>query len=464
MGGVRRRKGRVRGGILCRYILIGCRGCGCVGVAGEWGRHFICICILLFLNFALTSFFVSLLVVRVGVRRRLADVRVDVVPVAVAEGLKVPVDRALQTLVEVHLLRPPEVAELRRVDDVAEVVEVTVRDARHPVLHLVLWLHQPHQLRRDVLHRDLVLRADVVDLTQVPALHHARVRTRHVVCVHKGAHLVARALDGHLLVLGQQPDEARDDLLRVLARAVHVVAAGDDDGQVEGLAVRLDDELGGGLRRSVGVGRVEHRVLELLVLDLAVDFVGGDVDELLQLAVHLRALEQVVRAQHVGLGEVHGVAEGVVDVRLGGEVDQGVDVVALQQVHHEVGARDVALDERVVARQLLLRHVLLVRTVVHDVQVVDLALRVPRSEVVDEVRPDEAAPARHQHVLHRPRALAGTRVFLRSLDCVRHVGGGRRGGGGGGGGTKGSGFVLANCTLLGLFLLLLSMKYRYCSF
>lgn len=132
-----------------------------------------------------------------------------------------------------------------------------------------------------------------------------------------------------------------------LVGSVDVVAADDDDGELEALLVRVDQHLGGGLGGGVGVGGGEDAGLEeviILVLNLTVDLIGGDVDEALD-ADLLGRLEQHVGAVDVGVGETVRVSEAQVDVRLGGEVEDGVDVVALEAVHHLGGVGDVALVE-----------------------------------------------------------------------------------------------------------------------
>lgn len=91
------------------------------------------------------------------------------------------------------------------------------------------------------------------------------------------------AVDAAFLALEKAQDELWDDLLRVLAGPVDVVAARDDDGQLVGTDIglrshksqrlergracvevgggHLADELGGGLGARVGVGWLEDGVL-----------------------------------------------------------------------------------------------------------------------------------------------------------------------------------------------------------
>lgn len=75
--------------------------------------------------------------------------------------------------------------------------------------------------------------------------------------------------------------------------------------------------------------------------------VRADVDEALD-AGQFRGLEQHVRAEDVVLRELERVTEGVVDVGLGREVHDRVDLLRLQHEVHQVGAADVALHELVV--------------------------------------------------------------------------------------------------------------------
>ena len=100
--------------------------------------------------------------------------------------------------------------------------------------------------------------------------------------------------------------------------------------------------------------------------------IGGHVHEPFNPA-RLGALEQHVRAEHVVLRERERVAEGVVDVRLRGGVDDRVDLLRLQHVRHQVGAHDVPLDELVVRAVLHLVKVAQRAAVVELVEVDDLS-------------------------------------------------------------------------------------------
>ena len=133
--------------------------------------------------------------------------------------------------------------------------------------------------------------------------------------------------------------------------AVDVVGADNDDWHLERLLVRVDQHFSGGLGGSVWVGWGENGGLEeiiLLVLNLSVNLISGDVDELLDSDL-LGRLEENVGSVDVGVGESVRVSEGQVNVGLGSEVEDGVNVVTLQAVHHLSWVGNISMVEGKVA-------------------------------------------------------------------------------------------------------------------
>ena len=187
---------------------------------------------------------------------------------------------------------------------------------------------------------------------------------------------MARALAFEKLV-----GKLRNELLGILVRTVHVVAARNDAGQIERSVVGLDDELGTGLGSGVRVRRFQDMLfshgLGIKVLALAVDLIGGHMDEAADGVAIFGRLQQHVRAHDVVMRELERVAEGVVHVRLRREVHDRVDLLRLQDVVDEVRRADVALDELVVRQRRDLLEVREARAVVEAVEVQDLVLRVP---------------------------------------------------------------------------------------
>jgi hypothetical protein len=69
------------------------------------------------------------------------------------------------------------------------------------------------------------------------------------------------------------------------------------------------------------------------------------VDEAADVPALLGRLEEHVGADDVAVRGLEAAAEGVVDVRLGGEVHDSVDLPWLEHALDEVGSATVALDE-----------------------------------------------------------------------------------------------------------------------
>lgn len=129
--------------------------------------------------------------------------------------------------------------------------------------------------------------------------------------------------------------------------SVDVVGANNDDWHLEGLLVRVNQHLSGGLGGSVWVGWSQNAGLEeiiLLILNLSVNLIGGDVDETLDSDL-LGGLEENVGSVNVGVGESVRVAKGQVNVGLGSEVEDGVNVVTLQAVHDLGWVGDITMVE-----------------------------------------------------------------------------------------------------------------------
>ncbi len=190
---------------------------------------------------------------------------------------------------------------------------------------------------------DLVVRADVVDLADRAPVEHELDGAVVVLDVDPVAHVATVAVQRHLGAVEQVGGEQRDDLLRELVRPEVVRAAGDDDRQAVGRHVGEGDQVRAGLGRRVRRARRQLVGLgEAALLDRAVDLVGGDVHEPAD-ADLAGDVAQHVGAEAVGAHERVRVDDRAVDVRLGGEVDDGV--VAVHPLEHGVLVADVGVDE-----------------------------------------------------------------------------------------------------------------------
>ena len=121
---------------------------------------------------------------------------------------------------------------------------------------------------------------------------------------------------------------------------------------VIGSAPALDQHVGGSLRCRIRIRRHQHVGFAVLALsNIAIDLVGADLYETRPCGCLLRArqLKQILDAQEVGYAEILGVRDSLVDVALGGKVQ---DHVALRQ---EVKRADVCFLKSIVwkLRELL---------------------------------------------------------------------------------------------------------------
>ena len=105
-------------------------------------------------------------------------------------------------------------------------------------------------------------------------------------------------------------------------------------------------------------------------------------------------------AVYVGLDEGFRTGDGAVDVGLGGEVDDGVDVVVCEQPVDQLGVADVAVHEAVVGGVVDVFEVLQVTGVGERIQVDDAILRMGLEPVADEIGADEAGAAGDEEVFH----------------------------------------------------------------
>ena len=315
--------------------------------------------------------------------------------------LAIPLDGALEPGVEADGRLPPEALGAVGGERVPAVVAGAVGDVGDQRLVAAGELQDPLD---DVDVGELVGPADVVDLARLPALEHDRDRAAEVAHVEPVADLHPVAVDGQRVARERVQDAERDQLLRVLARAVVVGGAADQGVGAVGVDEGADEKVAAGLRGRVGRGGLDRRGLgEGPLLDRAVDLVGRD----LQVADArvARGVEQHEGAEDVGGDELARGLDRAVDVRLGGEVDDGV--AALDRAPDGVAVGDVALDQlEAIGRQAL--EVLAPARVGELVEHPDRVLREALEAIVDEARADEAGAAGDEQPHcrdRRPRSL-----------------------------------------------------------
>lgn len=170
-------------------------------------------------------------------------------------------------------------------------------------------------------------------------------------------------------------------------RAVDVVAAHDDDRELERLPVAVHQHLCGGFARRIRICRGQKRAFLAVGVAfgyLAVHLVGADMYEAFQGAAVLGAVQEHVGAVHVRGCEFVAVAEAQVDVGLRGEVEDGVDGVGPEDGLHAGRRRDVAVDEGEVGPGGETARVVEGSAVVKFVEGDDVVVRVREREVADD--------------------------------------------------------------------------------
>ena len=222
--------------------------------------------------------------------------------------------------------------------------------------------------------------------------------------------LAAVAVERQRPILDGVGDEERDELLGKLVRAIRVGAPCDDDIEVVRRVVAQRQQLPGGLGGGVGRPRGDRVALRREArLDRAVDLVGRDLQEARgRHALAARgtqrlakgSLEQDMDARYAGVQEGGRVVDAPIDVRLGGEVDDGVDL--LRQISDQPRVGDVAAHEGQSSRpgriRIDLRQIVASPGVRQEVEDGDSQGRIVRQRVAHEGRADEAGPTRHQEV------------------------------------------------------------------
>lgn len=318
-------------------------------------------------------------------------------PVAV---LEVPLDRLLDTVLELRLRLPAEFrVNLRRVDGVAAVVALAVSDVLDEVFGLAELLEDGLD---DVDVGTLIVAADIVDLADATLLQDQVDGMAVILNVEPVANILAVTIDRQLLVGQRIDDHQRNELLREVVRAVVVRAARDCRRDLVGAMVGHDEQVSTGLRSRIRARRLEVRLLreeEVRTVErqVTVDLVRRDLMVAVD-AVLAAGVEQHARADDVRLQEDLRILNGAVDMRLRCKVNDDVRLLLLEDAVDRPAVCDVRADEL----EVLLLHRALERLEVARIrQLVDADDAVTRmllEHVVDEVRANEAGTAGHDDI------------------------------------------------------------------
>mmetsp|Transcript_3747 Transcript_3747/g.23572 ORF Transcript_3747/g.23572 Transcript_3747/m.23572 type:complete len:209 (-) Transcript_3747:11-637(-) len=154
------------------------------------------------------------------------------------------------------------------------------------------------------------------------------------------------------------------------------------------------------LGSAVGIGWLKLRGLVQLCFGVeglfSVHFVRADVDEPSDLPVLPASFQKRVSGVHVVDGEGETVSEGVVHVRLCGEVHHRIDLFHFQYGGHEIEGLQIPFHELEVFAWAHELEVLHACTSVHGVQNHDFILWISFHQAFGHVRPDEPCTSGEQ--------------------------------------------------------------------
>ena len=187
----------------------------------------------------------------------------------------------------------------------------------------------PHALKDAAQHFQVVALAVGPDKVGLPryALGENGPHGRRVILgVNPVAHVQTVAVQLRPRAREDVGDLPRNELFYVLARPVVVRAVGNGGVHPVGAVPRAHEHVRRSLGGAVGARRPVWRLLgearRVVQGQVPVHLVGGDVVE--AGAVAPRRLQQLERALHVGAHEGRRIGDGIVVVRLGSEVHDGV--------------------------------------------------------------------------------------------------------------------------------------------
>jgi len=110
-----------------------------------------------------------------------------------------------------------------------------------------------------------------------------------------------------------------------------------------------------------------------------------------------RCIEQHARADDIGVDEILRGIDAAIDVRFGGEINDGIELMFGHQGIHLIGIRDIRFEEFVTIA-MLLRYTCEIRQIAGIGEYIDVGYvsrLVMFQNVANKVAPNEAAAARH---------------------------------------------------------------------
>ena len=180
-----------------------------------------------------------------------------------------------------------------------------------------------------------------------------------------------------------------------------------------------DHQVSRGLGRAVGAVGGQRGVLPEPVrgAQRPIDFIGRDLHEPAN-APAARRLEQHLGTENVRANERCGFQNRAIDVALGREIHDRIDVG--DRVRHGVPVGDVALQEPQPRARQEIGHVAEIAAVGKEIANDDLPVTPRTEQVAREVRSDETAASGDQDPHGRPATRLATRSRLSGVPASAH--------------------------------------------
>src|SRR6266436_6591722 len=189
--------------------------------------------------------------------------------------------------------------------------------------------------------------ADVVDLADSSPFENGENSSTIVFHVQPVALLFAVAIDRKGFVVERIRDHKREEFFGKLVGTVIVRGASDQSGKFVRANVGAYQEVRASLGSGIGAAWLERRIFAGVGSrsDIAIDFVGGDVNEA-RYGEPASDLKEGERPSDVGLYYRSGFVDASVDVRFGSEVDDGI--ATAHGSFRRDGVANVTLNELIV--------------------------------------------------------------------------------------------------------------------
>ncbi|KAG9613234.1 hypothetical protein KCV01_g1332, partial [Aureobasidium melanogenum] len=250
---------------------------------------------------------------------------------------------------------------LARVDGIASIVAWPVPDEMDELLPGALarpaFVDKPAQRTYDLDIAALTVAADAVGFSDAPPFEGSFNRFAMILHEQPVPDVESVAVDRQGLPGDGFLDDQRDQFFRELVGPIVVRAVRGDARKAVGMVERPYEVVRRRLGRRIGrIGGVRRRFGKpAFGAERSVDLVRGYVQEpeggrfrgVQGAPVVSRCLEQAQRTRDVRLHEGGRSVDGPIDVRLGGEVHDGMGAVGRQKIPYEAPVADVAMDEQV---------------------------------------------------------------------------------------------------------------------